>query len=65
MVYPVVQRHLETWLEQTRCQHPDGEAIPRYIERDLRRYLTCGILAHGFARARCAGCGHDFLVACS
>ena len=25
----------------------------------------CGILAYGFARARCAACGHDFLVAFS
>jgi hypothetical protein len=28
-------------------------------------YLKCGILAHGFARARCATCGSDFLVAYS
>ena len=27
--------------------------------------LECGILAYGFARARCAECGHDFLVAFS
>ena len=62
-VYQVVQRHLETWLEETRGRDPDGEPVPRYIERDFRQYLSCGILAHGFARARCANCGHDFLVA--
>ncbi|GAB6044062.1 IS91-like element ISCR1 family transposase [Endothiovibrio diazotrophicus] len=39
--------------------------IPAYVEREFRRYLECGILAHGFARARCAECGHDFLVAFS
>jgi hypothetical protein len=33
------------------------------VERELRRYLECGILAYGFARARCPECGHDFLVA--
>jgi Transposase zinc-binding domain len=27
--------------------------------------LECGILAHGFARARCGECGHDFLIAFS
>ena len=27
--------------------------------------LECGILAHGFARARCEQCGQDFLVAYS
>jgi len=63
VVYQVVQRHLETWLEETRGRDPDGEPVPAYIEQDFRKYLTCGILAHGFARARCAHCGHDFLVA--
>ncbi|MCP4306123.1 MAG: transposase, partial [bacterium] len=36
-----------------------------YIEHQFRRYLECGILAHGFARARCDGCGHDFPIAFS
>ena len=27
--------------------------VPGYVERDLRKFLECGILAHGFARARC------------
>ena len=31
----------------------------------MGRYLDCGILAHGFARARRAACGHDFLIAYS
>jgi hypothetical protein len=39
--------------------------IPRHIERELHRYLECGILACGFARAYCDTCGHDFLVAFS
>ncbi len=29
------------------------------------RYLECGCLPPGFARARCSGCGHDFLIAFS
>ena len=31
----------------------DADAEPGYVERDLRKFLECGILAHGFARARC------------
>ena len=31
----------------------------------MRRYLECGILAHGFARARCEMCGLGFWVAYS
>ena len=29
------------------------------------KYLECGIFAHGFARARCDDCGHDYFVAFS
>lgn len=39
--------------------------MPEHVERESRRYLECGILAHGFARARCGQCGHDFLIAFS
>jgi Transposase zinc-binding domain len=28
-----------------------------------RKYLECGIFAHGFARARCVDSGHDYFVA--
>jgi exonuclease VII large subunit len=31
------------------------------VERDLRAYLDCGILARGFARVRCPGCGFERL----
>ncbi|MCC6473622.1 MAG: transposase [Burkholderiales bacterium] len=59
----LVQQHLETWLAR-QCD-ADGAPIPRYVERELRGYLECGILACGFARARCDTCGHDFLLAFS
>lgn len=38
-------------------------SVPEHVEREFRRYLECGILARGFARARCGPCGHDFLIA--
>ena len=44
---------------------PAGTGVPVWVERDFRAYLRCGILAHGFARARCADCRHEFLVAFS
>ena len=64
-VYQVVQGHLKTWLAG--CRHADegGFQVGAYIEQDFRKYLECGILAHGFARARCADCGYDFLIAFS
>ncbi len=63
LLYRVVQEHLETYLSL--ADDPAGDGLPRYVERDFRKYLDCGILARGFARARCAECGHDFLVAFS
>jgi hypothetical protein len=45
--------------------HHDAGPVPACVEREFRRYLECGILAHSFARARCGQCGHDFLVAFS
>jgi hypothetical protein len=42
-----------------------GWGVHRWVERDFRSYLRCGILAHGFARVRCTDCGHDRLLAFS
>jgi hypothetical protein len=63
-LYRAVQNHLETFLALCHDDWED-ERIPAHAERELRAYLECGILAYGFARARCEECGHDFLVAFS
>ena len=63
--YQIVQYHLETWLTTIREADPDGNPIPYYVEHDLRKFLECGILAHGFARVRCELCGENFLIAYS
>ena len=42
-----------------------GYGVPSWVEKDLRAYLRCGILAHGFARVRCEDCGHERLLAFS
>ena len=63
-LYRTVQNHLETFLALCHDDWED-ERIAPHAERELRRYLECGILAYGFARARCDECGHDFLVAFS
>ncbi|MCM8596155.1 transposase zinc-binding domain-containing protein [Accumulibacter sp.] len=63
LLYRLVQTHLSTWL--TLRDDGLGQSAPALSEREFRRYLDCGILAHGFARARCADCGHDFIVAYS
>ena len=62
----MVQHHLETFLAaQATERDPMGYGVPSWVEKDLRAYLRCGILAHGFARVRCEDCGHERLLAFS
>ena len=62
VLYRVLQHHLETFLAFARDQ---GRVVPRFVEREFRAFLTCGILAHGFLRVRCQECGRERLVAYS
>ena len=61
-LYAVVRDELETYLARA---HERERIVPRFVERELRAYLECGLLCHGFVRARCADCGLDRLVAFS
>jgi len=63
LAYQAVQGWLATWLAHH--EELDAESVPTHVERELSAYLECGILAHGFARARCADCTAEFLVAYS
>ena len=56
--YRTVQAYFETWLAL--AAESDATAPPAYVEQAFRRYLACGILAHGFARAFCNECGCNF-----
>jgi hypothetical protein len=62
MLYQVVRAELESFLALARER---DRTIPRFVERQLRAYLGCGILAHGFVRVRCGACGCERLVAFS
>ena len=64
-LHRIVREHLETYLTLANEADPMSDGVPVHIEKEFRSYLTCGILAHGFARARCSSCGYDFLVAFS
>jgi hypothetical protein len=60
----LVREHLETFLAEARLRG-DGDGLPAFVERELREFLTCGVLAQGFARFRCNGCEREILVAFS
>ena len=52
LLHSVVREQLESFL--ARASDRD-RPVRRFVEQELRAYLRCGILAHGFARARCSG----------
>jgi hypothetical protein len=58
VLHAVVRDHLEEFLALA-SRHGDGTGLPPFVEQELRRFLGCGVLAHGFARVRCDGCGFD------
>jgi len=69
LLYQTIAEHFETWFELASCGQFDGQGdhhTPKpYVRQAFRKYLECGIFAHGFARAWCDDCGHDYFVAYS
>jgi hypothetical protein len=61
-LYQVVREELESFLARARER---DRPVPRFVERELRAFLACGILAHGFLRVYCDACRCDRLVAFS
>jgi hypothetical protein len=62
ILYRVVAAELENFLERQRLR---DRHVPRFVERELRSFLDCGILARGFLRVHCDACRFDRLVAFS
>ena len=58
-LYEAVAAALETFLDRARARE---RIVPRFVERELRTYLACGIPAHGFLRVRCEACRRERLV---
>jgi hypothetical protein len=66
LLYITLLHYLETWLAARRAENPDKNPIPLFIEKALRAFLECGILANGFILVKCeGGCGHLHAVAFS
>jgi len=61
-LHRIVREHLETFLAS---REESGTPMPGFVVRELRRYLRCGVLAHGAACFRCEHCGHGRMVALS
>ena len=62
LLHQVVREELEPFLARA-CE--SGAPVARFVEREIRAYLDCGILASGFLRVHCDDCSCDRLVAFS
>jgi len=62
VLYSVVRNELATFLARAQARE---RPVPRFVERELRGFLRCGILAYGFVRVHCDECGLDRVVAFS
>jgi hypothetical protein len=63
VLYDLVRENVESFVAYAGEHYDRG--LPRYVEREMRAYLKCGVFSEGFTRARCDACGHDLLVAFS
>jgi hypothetical protein len=59
VLYQVVAENIESFLAR---QQERGRVVPRFVERELRAFLECGILANGFVRVHCDICRKDLAV---
>ena len=59
LLYKTVRNELEPFLARA---HERGQPVPHFVEHELRAYLRCGVLAHGFLRLHCDECQLDRLV---
>ncbi|MBN1605030.1 MAG: transposase [Polyangiaceae bacterium] len=60
VLYRVVADNLETFLAEARERHDNG--LPKYVEKELRDYLACGILSRGYVLGICSACGRQLFV---
>jgi hypothetical protein len=62
-LYKIVSENLEPFLRFTRDNY--SKPLPKYVQRELRNFLGCGVLSRGFTRILCDRCGKDMLVGLS
>lgn len=62
VLHRVVRENLESFLADARERSEHGFGLPRFVEDEFRGYLDCCVLARGFMRVRCGGCGDEILV---
>ena len=54
VLYRIVDAQLDAFLDAT-AHHAEGARLT-FVEQEFRDFLTCGVVAYGFARLRCGEC---------
>ena len=65
LLYRMVAENLELLLQTAREQNESALGLPKYVEKEFRDYLRCGVLCHGFTRLACQTCGRTIFLAFS
>jgi len=55
LLYKVLAENLETWLALRQAE-TDSKPLPPFVEKELRSFLSCGILEAGFTLLSCDKC---------
>jgi hypothetical protein len=61
VLYRVIRTHLTDFLANVAAR-TDGSGLPAFVTAEFRKFLRCGVLAHGFARVRCEDCAFERLL---
>ena len=59
VLHQAVSATLEPFFARARSEN---RCVPRFVERELRAFLECGVLEFGFLRLHCDDCGLDRLL---
>jgi len=58
VLHQVVAEHLEIFLGAV-AEAGNGAGLPQFVEREFRKFLTCGVFEGGVARFQCEGCARE------
>ena len=61
----VLYRAVQEGWPQVLAEANERGGLPKRVKEEVRRYLECGVLRHGFAQVRCEACHESMLVAFS
>jgi len=64
VLYEAISQNWKTFLGNLETD-PESFGIPKYVKNEMKAYLKCGLLQHGFLRVHCESCQKERLVAFS